>query len=337
MPPMRIEVLEHADPEAPYGLKGVGEPPEHLHAAGRRRRAARRHRARAGAHPGAARAPRRARAPEEALRRPLRRALRALAVGRARRPATRGPFAGVDDLHAALVAARARGAARAPARARPRPPRAGGARGAGRRADRGLGGRAGVGGPRPPDRRGARALARAQRAPTASASASRSSSACASTRRRRSSRGARSGSGPRPPSRRSTIALGEIAKIAAPAPGGARVTRSPPTCSTPRAAGRPRACRSSLERATGDGWELVGSARDRRRRRARATSWPTAPRRPGPLPPHLRHRRLLPRPRRGASTPRSPSSSPSAGRRAPPRAAPAQPVRLQHLPRELDA
>jgi 2-oxo-4-hydroxy-4-carboxy-5-ureidoimidazoline decarboxylase len=24
---MRIEVLEHADPEAPYGLKGVGEPP----------------------------------------------------------------------------------------------------------------------------------------------------------------------------------------------------------------------------------------------------------------------------------------------------------------------
>jgi xanthine dehydrogenase D subunit len=27
MPPMRIEVLEHADPEAPYGLKGVGEPP----------------------------------------------------------------------------------------------------------------------------------------------------------------------------------------------------------------------------------------------------------------------------------------------------------------------
>jgi OHCU decarboxylase len=27
MPPMRIEVLEHADPESPYGLKGVGEPP----------------------------------------------------------------------------------------------------------------------------------------------------------------------------------------------------------------------------------------------------------------------------------------------------------------------
>jgi 2-oxo-4-hydroxy-4-carboxy-5-ureidoimidazoline decarboxylase len=27
MPPMRIELLEHADPTAPYGLKGVGEPP----------------------------------------------------------------------------------------------------------------------------------------------------------------------------------------------------------------------------------------------------------------------------------------------------------------------
>src|SRR5262249_23927054 len=27
VPPMRIEILEHPDPEAPYGLKGVGEPP----------------------------------------------------------------------------------------------------------------------------------------------------------------------------------------------------------------------------------------------------------------------------------------------------------------------
>ena len=27
MPPVRIELLEHADPDAPYGLKGVGEPP----------------------------------------------------------------------------------------------------------------------------------------------------------------------------------------------------------------------------------------------------------------------------------------------------------------------
>ena len=27
MPPMQIAVLEHADPHAPYGLRGVGEPP----------------------------------------------------------------------------------------------------------------------------------------------------------------------------------------------------------------------------------------------------------------------------------------------------------------------
>src|ERR687893_3109989 len=27
MPPVRAEILELADPEAPYGLKGVGEPP----------------------------------------------------------------------------------------------------------------------------------------------------------------------------------------------------------------------------------------------------------------------------------------------------------------------
>jgi CO/xanthine dehydrogenase Mo-binding subunit len=27
MPPVQMEILEHADPEAPYGLKGVGEPP----------------------------------------------------------------------------------------------------------------------------------------------------------------------------------------------------------------------------------------------------------------------------------------------------------------------
>ena len=27
MPPMRVDVLEHADPIAPYGLRGVGEPP----------------------------------------------------------------------------------------------------------------------------------------------------------------------------------------------------------------------------------------------------------------------------------------------------------------------
>jgi CO/xanthine dehydrogenase Mo-binding subunit len=27
MPPMRIDVLEYADPNAPYGVRGVGEPP----------------------------------------------------------------------------------------------------------------------------------------------------------------------------------------------------------------------------------------------------------------------------------------------------------------------
>jgi CO/xanthine dehydrogenase Mo-binding subunit len=27
VPPMRVEVLELADPDAPYGLRGVGEPP----------------------------------------------------------------------------------------------------------------------------------------------------------------------------------------------------------------------------------------------------------------------------------------------------------------------
>jgi hypothetical protein len=27
MPPMQIEVLEYPDPHAPYGLRGVGEPP----------------------------------------------------------------------------------------------------------------------------------------------------------------------------------------------------------------------------------------------------------------------------------------------------------------------
>ena len=27
MPPMRLEILEYADPHAPYGLRGAGEPP----------------------------------------------------------------------------------------------------------------------------------------------------------------------------------------------------------------------------------------------------------------------------------------------------------------------
>jgi CO/xanthine dehydrogenase Mo-binding subunit len=27
MPPMQVKVLEYADPHAPYGVRGVGEPP----------------------------------------------------------------------------------------------------------------------------------------------------------------------------------------------------------------------------------------------------------------------------------------------------------------------
>jgi CO/xanthine dehydrogenase Mo-binding subunit len=27
MPPMRLDILEHPDPNAPYGLRGAGEPP----------------------------------------------------------------------------------------------------------------------------------------------------------------------------------------------------------------------------------------------------------------------------------------------------------------------
>ena len=27
MPPMRLRIVENADPEAPYGLRGAGEPP----------------------------------------------------------------------------------------------------------------------------------------------------------------------------------------------------------------------------------------------------------------------------------------------------------------------
>jgi len=30
MPPMKIEVLEYADPHAPYGVRGVGERPDDL-------------------------------------------------------------------------------------------------------------------------------------------------------------------------------------------------------------------------------------------------------------------------------------------------------------------
>jgi CO/xanthine dehydrogenase Mo-binding subunit len=53
MPPMRIEVLEHADPQAPVRPEGRRRAAEHLHAARRSPRPARRDRARAAAHPGA--------------------------------------------------------------------------------------------------------------------------------------------------------------------------------------------------------------------------------------------------------------------------------------------
>ena len=56
MPPVRLDVLELGDPEAPYGLRGVGEPPTISSTPGDRGRAARRHRRGADAR---ARPPRR--------------------------------------------------------------------------------------------------------------------------------------------------------------------------------------------------------------------------------------------------------------------------------------
>ena len=103
MPPMRIEVLEHADPEAPYGLKGVGEPPNistppAIAAA-----------LRAATGRALPRIPVR---PEHLVGLDAKEAF----VARygaifesspwvARAAFAEGPFAGVDDLHAALVAA----------------------------------------------------------------------------------------------------------------------------------------------------------------------------------------------------------------------------------------
>jgi OHCU decarboxylase len=102
MPPMRIDVLEHPDPRAPYGLKGVGEPPN------------------ISTPPAIAAALRDATGralpripvrpehlvgldPEEAF---VARygALFEHAPWVARSAWARGPFTGVDDLHAALVA-----------------------------------------------------------------------------------------------------------------------------------------------------------------------------------------------------------------------------------------
>ena len=56
MPPMRIEVLEYPDPHAPYGLRGVGEPPDDLLRPGGRGRDPRRDRARPVPRPDQARA-----------------------------------------------------------------------------------------------------------------------------------------------------------------------------------------------------------------------------------------------------------------------------------------
>ena len=53
MPPMRIDVLEYADPNAPYGVRGVGEP-HHLLRPCHRRSHPRRHRAVAAPGAGAA-------------------------------------------------------------------------------------------------------------------------------------------------------------------------------------------------------------------------------------------------------------------------------------------
>jgi OHCU decarboxylase len=102
MPPMRIEVLEHADPQAPYGLKGVGEPPNistpPAIAAALRDATGR----------ALARIPVR---PEHLVGLDPEEAFVARYGGLfehspwvARGAWTRGPFTGVDDLHAALVA-----------------------------------------------------------------------------------------------------------------------------------------------------------------------------------------------------------------------------------------
>ncbi|HKE81673.1 MAG TPA: 2-oxo-4-hydroxy-4-carboxy-5-ureidoimidazoline decarboxylase [Solirubrobacteraceae bacterium] len=101
MPPVRIEVLEHADPTAPYGLKGVGEPPN------------------ISTPPAIAAALRAATGRE--LRRIPARPEHIVGLGEeafvasldgvfehspwvARAAYARGPFAGLDELHAALVA-----------------------------------------------------------------------------------------------------------------------------------------------------------------------------------------------------------------------------------------
>ena len=55
IPPMTVDVLELADPNAPYGVRGVGEPPHHLVHAGDRGCHPRGDRLRRDPHPGAVR------------------------------------------------------------------------------------------------------------------------------------------------------------------------------------------------------------------------------------------------------------------------------------------
>ena len=124
-----------------------------------------------------------------------------------------GPFAGVDDLHAAMVAAmREAPRERQLALIRAHPELAGREAQAGELTEASAGEQARAGLDPADRRRGGSAGARST-PPTASASASRSSSACASTPRPRSSRWGEERLG-HEPEQEVEIALGEIAKIA---------------------------------------------------------------------------------------------------------------------------
>ena len=302
MPPMRIEVLEHADPEAPYGLKGVGEPPNISTPpaiAAALRAATGRALPRIPVRPEhlvGLDAPRRPSSRATARSSSARRGWRARAFAE-------GPFAGVDDLHAALVAAvRAAPRERQLALIRAHPELAGREAQAGELTAASASEQA-VRGPRPPDRRRARALARAQRAPTASASASRSSSACASTRKASILAWGEERLG-HEPEEEIADRPGRDRQDRAPAPRGARRVITTHVLDTAR--GRPAAgVPVVLEHATRRRLAGAGPRRHRRRRARCATSSPTAPTLAArPLPADLRHRRLLPRPRRGRLLPR---------------------------------
>ena len=253
MPPMRIEVLEHADPEAPYGLKGVGEPPNI-------------------STPPAIAAALRAATGRALPRIPVRPehlvGLDALEdfVARygaifesspwvARAAFAEGPFAGVDDLHAALVAAvREAPRERQLELIRAHPELAGREAQAGELTAASAGEQASAG-LRSPDRRRGRALARAQRRlPRALRLPARRLRARAhqgvDPRLGRGAPGprARGGGRDRP---------GRDRQDRAPAPRGARAMITTHVLDTAR--GRPAAgVPIVLERATGDGWQELG-------------------------------------------------------------------------------